>query len=117
MYFLFPILSLGQIAAMFKIGNSKELPAIPENLSEEGKDFIRQCLQREPAKRPTAVELLQHPFVKAAASVEKYTNISDPLVDRQAVAPSFSIPKVQLSRKSKLALNLYIFFLSTVGMF
>jgi serine/threonine protein kinase len=94
MYFLFPILFSGQIAAMFKIGNSKELPAIPQNLSEEGNDFIRQCLQREPAKRPTAVELLQHPFVRAAAPVDKYTTISGPLVDRLAVAPSFSIPKV-----------------------
>ncbi|KAF9614142.1 hypothetical protein IFM89_015461 [Coptis chinensis] len=27
------------VAAMFKIGNSKELPAIPEHLSDDGKDF------------------------------------------------------------------------------
>ncbi|KAJ6830599.1 mitogen-activated protein kinase kinase kinase YODA-like isoform X1 [Iris pallida] len=59
------------IAAMFKIGNSKELPAIPDHLSDDGKDFIRQCLQREPSKRPTAAELLQHPFVRNAAPLEK----------------------------------------------
>ncbi|WOL07396.1 hypothetical protein Cni_G16137 [Canna indica] len=59
------------IAAMFKIGNSKELPKIPDHLSDEGKDFIRRCLQRDPSNRPTAVELLQHPFVKNAASMEK----------------------------------------------
>ncbi|XP_029117275.1 mitogen-activated protein kinase kinase kinase YODA isoform X1 [Elaeis guineensis] len=59
------------IAAMFKIGNSKELPAIPDHLSDEGKDFIRQCLQREPSNRPTAAELLQHPFVQTAALLEK----------------------------------------------
>lgn len=79
---------------MFKIGNSKELPAIPDNLSEEGKDFIRQCLQRDPAKRPTAAELLQHPFVKAVVPLEKSITFSDPPVDRLAAAPSSSVPRV-----------------------
>ncbi|XP_044506016.1 mitogen-activated protein kinase kinase kinase YODA-like [Mangifera indica] len=59
------------VAAMFKIGNSKELPAIPDHLSNEGKDFVRQCLQRNPAFRPTAAELLEHPFVKSAAPLER----------------------------------------------
>jgi hypothetical protein len=39
------------IASMFKIRNNKELPAMLEDLS------IRQCLQQEPAKHPTTVEL------------------------------------------------------------
>lgn len=59
------------IAAMFKIGNSKDLPVIPDSLSDEGKDFIRQCLQREPSRRPTASELLQHPFVCNVSPIEK----------------------------------------------
>ncbi|KAK8618104.1 hypothetical protein V6N13_115978 [Hibiscus sabdariffa] len=59
------------VAAMFKIGNSKELPAIPDSLSDEGKDFVRQCLQRNPLHRPTAAWLLEHPFVKNAAPVER----------------------------------------------
>nr|CAD1844757.1 unnamed protein product [Ananas comosus var. bracteatus] len=67
------------IAAMFKIGNSKELPAIPDHLSGECKDFVRQCLQREPSKRPTAAELLQHPFVKNAALPDKSIAAPDPL--------------------------------------
>ncbi|XP_078441808.1 protein kinase superfamily protein isoform X2 [Wolffia australiana] len=57
------------IAAMFKIGNSKELPVIPDHLSDEGKDFVRQCLQRNPSNRPTAVQLLAHPFVRNASPV------------------------------------------------
>lgn len=60
-----------KVAAMFKIGNSKELPAIPEHLSDEAKDFVRKCLQREPRHRPTAAQLLEHPFVKNASSLEK----------------------------------------------
>ncbi|XP_021905155.1 mitogen-activated protein kinase kinase kinase YODA-like [Carica papaya] len=59
------------VAAMFKIGNSKELPAIPDHISDDGKDFIRQCLQRNPLHRPTAAQLLEHPFVKYAAPLER----------------------------------------------
>lgn len=50
---------------MFKIGNRKELPTIPDYLSDEGKDFVRLCLQRDPKHRATASQLLEHPFVKS----------------------------------------------------
>lgn len=59
------------VAALFKIGNSKELPAFPDHLSEAGKDFVRQCLQRNPLHRPTALKLLKHPFIKAAGQMER----------------------------------------------
>lgn len=67
---------------MFKIGNSKELPTIPEHLSNEGKDFVRKCLQRNPRDRPSASELLDHPFVKGAAPLERPIMVpeaSDPI--------------------------------------
>lgn len=70
------------VAAMFKIGNSKELPAIPDHLSNEGKDFVRKCLQRNPRDRPSASELLDHPFVKGAAPLERPIMVpeaSDPI--------------------------------------
>ncbi|EPS67034.1 mitogen activated protein kinase kinase kinase kkk 3, partial [Genlisea aurea] len=51
------------VAAIFKIGNSKDIPEIPDHLSSHAKDFIRQCLQRDPSSRPTASQLLAHPFV------------------------------------------------------
>ncbi|KAI3458128.1 hypothetical protein Pfo_014791 [Paulownia fortunei] len=59
------------VAAMFKIGNSKELPTIPDHLSDEGKEFVRLCLQRNPLHRPSAAQLLEHAFVKSAAPLEK----------------------------------------------
>jgi serine/threonine protein kinase len=82
------------IAAMFKIGNSKELPPIPDHLSEPGKDFIRKCLQRDPSQRPTAMELLQHPFVQKAVSLEKSV-LSEPL-EHLAVISCRSSAKVPL---------------------
>ncbi|KAG8374985.1 hypothetical protein BUALT_Bualt10G0052500 [Buddleja alternifolia] len=67
------------VAAMFKIGNSRELPAIPDHLSEEGKEFVRLCLQRNPCDRPTAAHLLEHPFVKNVASLERFIPSAEPI--------------------------------------
>ncbi|XP_049281606.1 mitogen-activated protein kinase kinase kinase 4 isoform X1 [Anopheles funestus] len=48
---------------MFKVGMG-ESPEIPDNLSEEGKDFVGICLQHDPKDRQKADELLQHIFCK-----------------------------------------------------
>ncbi|KAK8952064.1 Mitogen-activated protein kinase kinase kinase YODA [Platanthera zijinensis] len=51
------------VAAIFKIGNSKDIPDIPEHLSSEAKSFLRLCLLRDPSSRPTATQLMNHPFI------------------------------------------------------
>ncbi|KAK9724659.1 hypothetical protein RND81_05G090400 [Saponaria officinalis] len=66
------------VAAMFKIGNGKELPAIPDHLSEDGKDFVKLCLRRNPLDRPSAAELLEHRFVKNAAPLERPVPAAEP---------------------------------------
>ncbi|CAL9077171.1 unnamed protein product [Musa acuminata var. zebrina] len=48
--------------AMFKVLHKD--PPIPETLSNDGKDFLRRCFRRNPAERPTANMLLEHPFVR-----------------------------------------------------
>ncbi|KAL3734798.1 hypothetical protein ACJRO7_024039 [Eucalyptus globulus] len=48
--------------AMFKVLHRS--PPIPEKLSSEGRDFLERCFQRNPAQRPSAEELLQHPFLR-----------------------------------------------------
>ncbi|XP_058087564.1 mitogen-activated protein kinase kinase kinase NPK1-like [Magnolia sinica] len=52
-----------EVAALFYIGTTKSHPPIPEHLLLETKDFLLKCLQDEPSLRPSASELLQHPFV------------------------------------------------------
>lgn len=48
---------------LIRIGVGDELPEIPEDLSEEGKDFLRKCFVKDPRKRWTSEMLLNHPFV------------------------------------------------------
>nr|XP_034900887.1 mitogen-activated protein kinase kinase kinase 1a-like [Populus alba] len=45
-------------------------PIIPDSLSQTSKDFIKKCLQPDPSMRPTAVELLAHPFVKGSSCTQ-----------------------------------------------
>ncbi|CAK9173651.1 unnamed protein product [Ilex paraguariensis] len=52
-----------EVAALFHIGTTKAHPPIPEHLSVEAKDFLLNCLQKEPYLRPAASYLLNHPFV------------------------------------------------------
>lgn len=50
---------------MFHIGVATQHPPLPEpgQLSEPGINFIEQCLTIDPMKRPTAAELMHHPWL------------------------------------------------------
>uniref|UniRef100_A0A1D1YK31 Mitogen-activated protein kinase kinase kinase ANP1 n=1 Tax=Anthurium amnicola TaxID=1678845 RepID=A0A1D1YK31_9ARAE len=58
-------------ALLFFLGAGEEVPEIPETLSEQGRDFLRRCLVRDPAQRWTAEMLLDHPFLEAHAGCGK----------------------------------------------
>ncbi|XP_061948209.1 mitogen-activated protein kinase kinase kinase 1b-like [Populus nigra] len=45
-------------------------PIIPDSLSQTSKDFIKKCLQPDPSMRPTAAELLVHPFVNESSCTQ-----------------------------------------------
>ncbi len=49
---------------------SREPPKLkdPNAWSQNFNDFISKCLVKDPSKRPTASQMLQHPFVAAAAA-------------------------------------------------
>lgn len=46
-----------------RIGVGEEVPEIPKELSEDGKDFLGKCFVKDPRSRWTAEMLLRHPFV------------------------------------------------------
>ncbi|KAF9523599.1 hypothetical protein CPB83DRAFT_910537 [Crepidotus variabilis] len=52
-------------AIMFHIGVATQHPPLPEpdQLSEMGINFIKQCLTIDPVRRPTADELMNHPWM------------------------------------------------------
>ncbi|PWA81071.1 Protein kinase, ATP binding site-containing protein [Artemisia annua] len=52
-----------EVAALFYIGTTKSHPPIPDHLSPEAQDLLLKCLHKEPELRPSASDLLQHPFV------------------------------------------------------
>ncbi|KAF5739688.1 mitogen-activated protein kinase kinase kinase 1 [Tripterygium wilfordii] len=58
-----PYSHLESMQALFRIGKG-EPPPVPDSLSGDARDFILQCLQAKPNHRPTAAQLLEHPFVK-----------------------------------------------------
>ncbi|PIN25069.1 MEKK [Handroanthus impetiginosus] len=67
------------VAGTSKVANHKELPKIPDYLSDEAKDFLRLCLQWNPVHRATVSQLLEHPFVKPSSPLEKQIPVSTPL--------------------------------------
>ncbi|GLT56272.1 hypothetical protein SLA2020_293240 [Shorea laevis] len=69
-----------EVAALFYIGTTKSHPPIPEHLSAEAKDFLLKCLQKEPILRPSAAELLKHPFV-AGENEESTPVVCDRVVE------------------------------------
>ena len=50
---------------MFHIGVATQHPPLPEpgQLSDLGIKFIKACLTIDPAQRPTATELMNHPWM------------------------------------------------------
>jgi serine/threonine protein kinase len=52
-----------QINLMMKIAIYNETPGIPSSVSGDCRDFLMNCLQKEPKNRPAAKDLLLHKFL------------------------------------------------------
>ncbi|NXY44064.1 M3K19 kinase, partial [Ceuthmochares aereus] len=60
-----PLASMDRIAAMFYIGAHRGLmPSLPDHFSSAAVDFVHACLTRDQHERPSALQLLDHPFLK-----------------------------------------------------
>jgi len=58
-----PYFDLQPMSALYNIVQDKH-PPIPNDISDEMRDFLLNCFQKDPAARPSAEELLQHPWVQ-----------------------------------------------------
>lgn len=58
-----PWMEMNMLAALYSLGKYKS-PPIPEDAPELAKDFLNQCFIIDPEARPTAADLLVHPFVR-----------------------------------------------------
>ncbi|CAN8096295.1 unnamed protein product [Discula destructiva] len=52
-----------QLQAIFKIGGAKAAPTIPDHASDEAQSFLAQTFELDHTKRPSADELMLHPFL------------------------------------------------------
>jgi serine/threonine protein kinase len=50
-------------------------PALDGNFSPKLVDFVAQCLRKDPQDRPTALELLQHPFIRSSKHISNLTEL------------------------------------------
>lgn len=76
---------------LLRIGVGEELPEIPDELSEDGKDFLSKCLVKDPAKRWTAEMLLKHPFINQddeESSPRTHFDFPDWVSSTSSVAPN-----------------------------
>jgi serine/threonine protein kinase len=64
-----PLMELPPLRALFIIATQAS-PQLrePHKWSNEFRDFLSRCLQKDPSLRATADELLQHPFIQKACS-------------------------------------------------
>ncbi|PHU13524.1 hypothetical protein BC332_14729 [Capsicum chinense] len=82
-----PVWGYSDIAKLLMtIGVGDQLPEIPEELSEEGKDFLEKCFVKDPRKRWSAEMLLKHEFV--ADQMEDTVTLNDERYN--SAAPSTS---------------------------
>lgn len=59
-----PLFNMNAMSALYHIAqNDPPMLSTPENWSAGFVEFVQLCLKKQPAERPTAEDLLQHPFV------------------------------------------------------
>ncbi|CAK9164188.1 unnamed protein product [Ilex paraguariensis] len=61
-----------------RIGYLDELPQFPTQLSELGLDFLDKCLRRDPNRRWSCDQLLQHPFISMCSPPSSMITYSSP---------------------------------------
>ena len=84
-----PHANLHPMRALFLIPKS-DPPKLEGSQSKPFKDFVAICLHKDPAKRPSCKELLDHKFIKSA----KKTTILTELIEARHVEAEISDTEV-----------------------
>lgn len=76
-----PLAGINPYRALFLIP-TKQPPTLtePKKWSDEFNDWVTQCLQKDPEDRPTAKELLNHPFIRKAKSTKIITEMIEKVI-------------------------------------
>ncbi len=77
-----PYSGMNPMQALLKIHKSDPPRLEGLKYSAEIKDFVKQCLAKDPAKRPTTSELLQHRFIKKAKMTAFLSELLDTSISR-----------------------------------
>ncbi|CEM39682.1 unnamed protein product [Vitrella brassicaformis CCMP3155] len=80
-----PLADENPVKVLVYIARSKDFVEkdckLPDSASKVLRDFVHECLKREPNKRTTAAKLLKHAFLR---NVKKYTSTEDMIKDIDA---------------------------------
>ncbi|KAG7398853.1 Serine/threonine-protein kinase 25 [Phytophthora boehmeriae] len=71
-----PLADIHPMKVLFMIP-TMDPPVLEGSFSPKFVDFVSSCLQKAPHDRPTATELLQHPFIRSAKHVSHLTELLD----------------------------------------
>jgi serine/threonine protein kinase len=64
--------------ALYRIGCTNEMPAVPDSLSPDAHDFLARCFERNPRLRWTSSQLLEHPFLTGGGAPRACEDLSPP---------------------------------------
>ncbi|CCM01568.1 uncharacterized protein FIBRA_03628 [Fibroporia radiculosa] len=81
-----PLAEYHPMRVLFLIPKAKP-PVLEGAFSVAFKDFVAQCLTKDPPSRPTAKELLQHRFIKSARKTSYLTELIERFQDFRARTP------------------------------
>ncbi|XP_069081152.1 mitogen-activated protein kinase kinase kinase 19 isoform X1 [Pleurodeles waltl] len=74
-----PLAHMDRLPAMFYIGAQRgKMPSLSDNFSEKAREFVDLCLIRNQSERPSALQLLRHPFIKPKQKLGSWTKINRP---------------------------------------